>query len=126
MANAPIFTDTPIIGVAQVSAANTNLNGTGTIVTVVTGSTNGTKITEIQVKAIVTTTAGMVRFYIYDGVNTRLFYEVLVSAITPSATVSAFYASVPLSNLILPSTYEIRASTEKAETFNIIAYGSNF
>ena len=126
MATAPIFTDTPIIGIAQISTANATLNGTGTIGTVVTGSTDGTRVDEIQIKATVTTTAGMIRLYIYDGANTRLFYEIAVTAITPSATVASFYASIAFSNLILPSTYELRASTEKAETFNIVAYGSNF
>lgn len=122
----PVFTDVPIIGVGQISVANANRDGTGTVTTIATGQTDGTRIDEIQIKAAVTTTAGMIRLYIYDGANTRLFYEVPVTAITASATVATFWYSVKFDNLILPSTYELRASTEKAEAFNIVAFGSNY
>ena len=122
----PVFTDVPVIGIGQVSVANANRDGTGTVVTVATGTTDGTRIDEIQIKAIVTTTAGMIRLYIYDGANTRLFYEVPVTAITVSATVQGFWYSVKFDNLILPNTYQLRASTEKAETFNIVAFGSDY
>ncbi|TFV34544.1 hypothetical protein E4K66_30730 [Bradyrhizobium frederickii] len=81
----------------------------------------------IVIKAIVTTTAGMVRLYIYDGTNTRLWREVPVSAITPSASVAAFasYLNLALEPLILPSGYSLRASTHNAETFNIVATGGD-
>jgi hypothetical protein len=51
-------------------------------VDVLTGVAAGTKVFEVRVQATVTTTAGMVRLYYYDGTNTRLFDEIPVSAIT--------------------------------------------
>lgn len=123
----PSFIRDPILASAQVSAANANRDGTGTIVTVVTSSVaEGVKITAIVIKAIVTTTAGMIRLFINDGVNTRLWREVPVDAITASASVAAFeFTLVPPEPLVLPNTYSLRASTENAEAHNIMAFGGD-
>lgn len=132
MATDPQFTATPVIGIATISAANTNLDGTGTIGTVLTGSTNGTRVHRTTVKAQVSTTAGMVRLYVADNAgtpNVYLWREILVSAITKSATVAAFEYTLSLTGetaLILPNEYTLRASTEKAEAFNVIAEGGNY
>lgn len=126
----PLFSIIPVCAVAQISAANTNRDGTGTIVDVVTGDTDGTRIEMITVTATGTTTAGMVRLYIYNGATTKLWKEVSVTAITPSATTKAFtaeearYDGRPL--LVLPSGHKIQASTHNAETFNVIAQGGDF
>lgn len=113
--------------VAQISAANTNRDGTGTIVTVLTAGSQGTLIELIRVIATGTTTAGMVRLYIHDGANARLYDELAVTAITPSGTVAAFEIElVPSKPLVLPSGYSLRASTHNAETFNVFATGGNY
>lgn len=110
--------------VIQISTANTNRDGTGTLGTTTTGTTDGVVIEKITIKATGTTTAGMVRFFVSTdtGTNKRLIDEIYVSAITPSGTVPAFVAEVPsLVGLVLKSTDSILyASTNNAETFNII------
>jgi hypothetical protein len=126
MATQPAFATVPRIGLAQVSAANTNRDGTGTIVTVITGVAAGTRISEVVVEATVTTTAGMVRLYLFDGTNTRLFDEVAIAAATPSASVRATRVSTVYTNLILPSaSWQLRASTHNAEAINVIALGAD-
>jgi hypothetical protein len=126
MATTPAFSSTPRVGSAQVSAANTNRDGTGTVVDVLTGVAAGTKVFEVVVQATGTTTAGMVRLYYYDGTNTRLWDEILVSAITPGASTQAFRYSKTYSNLLLAgSTHKLQASTHNAETFNVIASGGD-
>lgn len=105
---------------AQVTTANTNRNGTGTIVSVMTGATNGTRIDDIYIVATGTTTAGVVRLFISDGTNIRLWQEVLVPAITPSTTVSVFNSSLINCGLILENGWSLQASTNNAETFNIL------
>lgn len=125
----PIFTLTPHIGMVAIATANTNRDGTGTIGTVLTAAANGTRISRIQIKATVTTTAGTIRLYIYDGANYFLWREILTSAITVSATVAAFEYILELlaeRALVLPSGYSLRASTEKAENYNIIAEGGDY
>lgn len=126
MATQPAFATVPRIGSAQVSAANTNRDGTGTIVTVITGVAAGTRIAEVVVEATVATTAGMVRLYLFDGTNTRLFDEVAIAAATPSASVRTTRVSTVYTNLILPSaSWQLRASTHNAEAINVIALGAD-
>jgi hypothetical protein len=126
MATQPAFATVPRIGLAQVSGINTNRDGTGTIVTVITGVAAGTRIAEVVVEATVTTTAGMVRLYLFDGTNTRLFDEVAIAAATPSASVRTTRVSTVYTNLILPSaSWQLRASTHNAEAINVIALGAD-
>jgi hypothetical protein len=105
---------------AQVSAANTNRDGSGTLVTVFTAGASGSRIDDIEIVATGTTSAGMVRLFIHDGTNARLFMEIPVAAITPSATVSVWRASLRGLALLLKSGWSLRASTHNAETFNVI------
>lgn len=128
----PRFTVNPVIGMQQISTANALLDGTGTLATLVTGATNGTRVDFIVIKAAGTVTNGMIRFFVNDGVNTRLIREVSVTAAIPSATVASFYTVVPFTIpddeqlFILPSAYLLRVSTNNAESFNVFAYGGEF
>ena len=123
----PRFIADPVVGIAAISTANPNRDGTGTMGTVATAPATGMVIDLIRVKASATTTAGMVRLFIHDGSTARLYDEVAVTAITPSATVKSFEAEVaPTTPLILPSGYSLRASTEQAEAFNVYAIGGNY
>jgi hypothetical protein len=120
MATAAQYAATVQNASAQVTTANTNRNGTGTIVSVMTGATNGTRIDDIYIVATGTTTAGVVRLFISDGTNIRLWQEVLVPAITPSTTVAVFSAALLNQALILENGWSLQASTNNAETFNIL------
>jgi len=126
MATRPAFTDIVEIGTVAIATANANRDGTGTIGTVFSASANGSKIKQVDIKATVTTTAGTVRLYIYTGTTYYLFYEQLIPAITASATVAAYQVTLYFSNLNLPTGYSLRASTERAENFNIIAYAGGY
>lgn len=119
------YAATPRCGIAQVSVANTNRDGTGTLATVFTAGSNGSRIDDVQVKAVGNTTAGMVRLYIHDGTNARLITEIAVSAVTPSATTAAFEGGITLSES-LPTGYSLRASVHNAETLNVFAFGGDF
>lgn len=105
---------------AQVTTANTNRNGTGTIVSVFTAGSSGSRIDDIYIVATGTTTAGVVRLFISDGTNIRLWQEILVSAVTPSTTVSVWTAVLANQALLLPSGYSLQASTNNSETFNVL------
>lgn len=130
MTATPVFVQTPKQWFAQVSTANTNRDGTGTLVDIVSGATNGTKIDCIYIQAAGTVTAGVVRLYVNDGTNTRLWKEVMVTATTPSTSVQAWNSTIDLSypggGMFIPNGYKLRASTHNSETFNIIAVGGDF
>ena len=131
MATTAQFTAQPTIDIAQVSTANTNRDGTGTIVTVATGPSAtaangvGKRIMRVTVAATGTTTAGVIRFYIStdNGTTNRLICERLVTAITPSTSVAIFRSEIgELVGLTLVGGGNclLRASTNNAETFNIM------
>ena len=130
MATTPAYAATPrSLDVAQVSAANTNRDGTGTIVTVCAGVAAGTRVSSVTAKAAVTTTAGMVRLYLSTdtGSTWRLYREIPVSAITASASVATFYGRLDFEDLVLTGTSDLLgASTHNAEAINIWAHVMDF
>jgi len=131
MATTAQFTAQPTIDITQISTANTNRDGTGTIATIATGPATaaaagvGKRINRVTVQATGTTTAGVIRFFISldSGTTNRMICEKLVPAVTPSTSVPAFRMEVgELSGLILTGggSCVLRASTNNAETFNIL------
>lgn len=132
MATSAQYAATPRVGIAQISTANSNRDGTGTIGTVLTAGTNGSRIDAINIKATSTTTAGMIRLFLHDGTNARLLTEVPVFAITPSTALPSWEIQLNTNTmtqvlpLVLPTGYSLRASTQNAETFNVIAIGGDF
>jgi len=125
----PIFVQTPRVGVGQITTANTNRDGTGTVGTIFTAGTNGSRIHRIRVKAQVTTTAGMIRLFIHDGSNYRLWLEFIVTAITVGANIAGYEYDLQLPGekaLVLPTGYSLRASTHNTETFNVFAEGGDY
>lgn len=132
MAQTPQYAATPKVGLGQVSVANTNRNGTGTLATIFSAGASGSRIDAIDLKAVDTTTAGMIRLFIHDGANARLLTEVPVTAITPSGTLPSWEAQLNTNTmtqilpLLLPTGYSLHAATNNAETFNVIALGGDF
>lgn len=122
MAATAAFASTPATAQCQISVANTARDGTGTLVDLITAPAAGTRVDQIDICAAGTVTAGVVRLFLYDGTNTRLWKEILVTATTPSTTVAAWSTKVRLSPaLVLKSAWKIKVSTHNAETFNVFA-----
>jgi hypothetical protein len=128
MATTPNFTSTSRLATAAVSTANTNRDGTGTIVSVITGVAAGTKVFEVDVQMIVTSTAGMVRLFLSSdtGSTWKLFDEVAIAAATVSASVKGTRVATQYTNLILPSaSWILGASTHNAEASVVTALGGD-
>lgn len=124
----PPMAQNTVLAKAQISTANTNRDGTGTIGTIYTAPTEGARISYIRVKATGTTTAGIVRIYVKDSGGTyRLIAEISIAAVTPSATLTTaegeFYPTEPW---LLLNGDVIGAAPHNAETFNVFAFGSAF
>ena len=115
-------------GLVNIATANANLNGTGTMGTVLTAALNGTLIQSIVIKATASTSPGMIRLFIYDGANTKLFREIPVPYSTPSASVNSFSHRIDFGGIdfALKTGWVLKASTENAESFNVIAEGLNW
>lgn len=128
MAANPAFASTPKLASATISTANSARDGTGTIGTIVTGGTSGSRIDTVLIKATVTTTAGMIRLFVHNGTTYYLITEIYVPPQTASSTVPSFETQFVFENgLLLPtSSWSLRASTQNAESFNIVAIGGDF
>lgn len=126
MATTPAFIATGSVDIATTSAANTAIDGTGTIVTLATGTTNGKRILEVDVQCAATSAAALVNLFLStDGGTTwTLFDQVTVAAATSSATVKATRAIATYSNLILPSTsHKLGMASTIAQVTKVIALG---
>lgn len=113
------------MGIVTISTANPNLDGTGTVTTVLTGGLDGTVVNRILIKATQSTTQGMIRLFINNGTFTSLIDEIPVPACTISATVNAFQYAYN-KEINLKNGYRLMVSTEKAENFNVLANGRDW
>lgn len=198
------YASVPKNGIAQLSVANPNVDGTGALVTVVVGSPKtggGARLDGLVIKAVGATTNGLIRLFLVKGrplgdiasisfttttatvttvlahglstgqlltqvgtlpdeynvfdaavtvlspttftypmasapttnatvlgagtttpavLTARLLVEIPVSAVTPSAVTPSFTVSPNIGSLILQQGWTLRASTQKAELFNVI------
>ncbi|MCB9064103.1 MAG: hypothetical protein H6551_03055 [Chitinophagales bacterium] len=114
-------------GVALIDTANSNLDGSGTIVDVITGASNGTYIKSITIKAAGSTSEGMVRLYIRPsgGGTDLLFREIYIPATTQTGVVPAF-ATMIQASFSIDSGDVVSASTQNSDAFVITADGLDF
>ena len=111
----PIFTLTPEVVTAEIAAANTARDGSGTLVTLVTAGTDGTRVERIKFSSAQASPAAnslmVCRVFVTDtaGANPRLIEEVLLSVITASNTVVGSAATITfVGGLILKSGQLVR------------------
>lgn len=106
--------------VGQVSVANTNRDGSGALSDVFVAGQNGSRIDDIEIVATGVTTAGAVRLYLHNGTTAFLWKEVMVTAKTPSTTTAVWSYTFQSLALILKAGWKLVASTNNAETFNLL------
>ena len=84
----PIFPLIPQIEWGTITAANTNMDGTGTVVTIFTADvTNGSHLSFITTKALGTNVATVLRVFINNGsANTVATNNILIHEISLPAT----------------------------------------
>lgn len=117
------------------TTANTAKDGTGTVVTIFTAGSNGSRVDKIQGMALGTNVATVLRLFINNGsdpttaTNNVLFREYTCAATTLSevaALVQAF--SEVFTNLVLPAGYKINATIGTTIAAGIIcsAFGGDY
>ena len=126
MAAAPNFAATVRFSAANIATADTSRTSPTNVGTVFTAGSSGSRIDEVNIVATGTTTAGVVRLWIYTGSTYYLLSETIVTAITPSTTLAVFSSTSTFNNLMLPSGHSLRATTNNSESFNVIAFGGDF
>lgn len=120
MATSPQYAAVPATAMVQLATANTLRDGSGTLGTLIVGSATGTRVDDIYITAQGTTTAGVVRVFLSDGTNNRLLMEYLVTAVTPSATVTTWSAFLSNLGIVLKTGWSLKFSTNNAEIFNVM------
>lgn len=126
MAAEPQFAATPRIGAVSIATADSSYNSPTNVGTVITGGTNGTRVEEIVVKSAATSAAAVVRIFLYDGSTYWLYDEIVVAAITGSATLPNNRVRVTYENLVLPSSsWSVRATTSVSQATHVIAQGAD-
>ena len=127
MSSNPSFAATPIADAVAISTANANRDGTGTLRTLHTAGSGGSRIDLIRVVASGSTSAGVVRVFYDDGSTVFLLKELLVEAITPSVAQEVFEIEwIPTIPLIVESAHLLKVSTHIGEGFNVFAVGGGF
>lgn len=124
----PIFALTQHVSLGEISVANTNRDGTGTIVDVFASTSFGSRPRAIKIIAKGTTTAGLINLFIYNGTAYKFWTQIAVTGIAPDATTKAWEGYVDpdeLELLDLQTTWKIGAAPTKAELFNVFAYGAD-
>lgn len=128
MATSPQFISTGVIAQVNISAANTALDGTGTITELVAGVAGGRRILEVVAKAAAASANSQVGLFISidSGTTWRLFDQLNLTAATASATVASSRVSRTYSNLVLQgATHRLGVSTTIAQSVNVIALGGD-
>lgn len=124
-----IYPKKPNIGVAVISAANTNRVVTGItgLTLLFTAGADGSRLDSITMIATGTTTLGALRFWYYIGTgNAALWEEDVVNAVTPAAGTAPFSKDVMPINWNLPAGSFIYVSTNNAEAFSVLARGGDY
>lgn len=125
----PMHVREPLDKGVLITAANTNRDGSGTIVEVVSAKLLGARIDHVSCIAESNTTTGFIRFFTRSrGGQWKLEGELAVTAATPSGSV-ACYTNIwtPLGGILtLPPFAQFGASTHNAENFVINPEGGHF
>lgn len=128
MATAPNFISNPRLEQVNVSSANTAIDGTGTIATLMTGAAAGTRVLEINAQCAATSVAGLVNIFLSldSGSTWRLFDQISIAAATVSTSVKGNRNLATYTNLVLPSSSaRLGVTTTIAQSTNVIAMGGD-
>lgn len=130
MATAPAYAATPGLEANAVITANTARDGTGTIATILTAGSSGTRIEEIVAKCDGDPADSTLVFYLHDGSSYHVFDEWDIgNPAAGSATVASYREARRYDSLVIPSGWSLRCSITVALTagqFQVHAEAGDF
>ena len=133
----PIFTLTPNIGMAEVSAANTESDGTGALVTLFTAGANGSRVEYVKFtnaqSLAAASSAMVVRIFVTDtgGANPRLIGEAALGAITRTVAVVGATGTITFTNGLVLASGQLLQCCQSVyagvqDLMHFIAVGGNY
>jgi len=130
----PIFPVTPQIGWTTLTTVNTATDGTGTVATIFTATTDGSRVDYLRCISLGTNVATLLRVFLNNGstnataTNNALFYELPLTSTAASNTSQAgSEIDIPL-NISLPNGYKINVTIATAVSagWKVTAVGGNY
>lgn len=131
----PLFGLTPNVAWGIIDTANTAKDGTGTIVTIFTSGSNGSRVEKIRYKAKGTNVATALRIFVNNGStnatagNNTLAREETVAATTLSEVAALTNGEIDFpEGLVLPAGYKLNITigTSVSAGLHVSAYGGDF
>lgn len=129
----PLTPNTPIQTAGAITAANTNQDGTGTLVTVFTAGANGSRIDRLRCKATGTNVASLLNVFINNGsANSAATTSKIGSLALPATTTANASDYQPdldyIMDLPLPASYRIMVciATAVAGGWIILGIGGDY
>jgi len=123
----PVFTLTPHTAIgASMTAANTAMDGTGTVTALFTAGANGSYVRKVIVRAQGTNVATVLRVFLNNGganstaTNNALIAELSIPATTASNTAAQPSFEIPV-EMAIPASYVLNATIGTAVAAGVIA-----
>jgi hypothetical protein len=113
---------------ANLSAANTAIDGTGTITPLATGTVNGKRILEIATQCSATSAIALVNiFYSSDSGSTWiLFDQIAIAAVSSNTYTKANRSTAGYDNVVLTGTNQrLGCTTTVAQAIRVYALGGD-
>lgn len=120
-----LFRFSPSTESVVISTPNSNLDGSGTITTLVSGSNNGTFVDQLVIKSQSSNTQGMIRLFLSDGTDWFLIREIRIPANTLTSLTESFVRNIALAIDLAPG-FSLGVATEKGEAFSITAIATTY
>jgi hypothetical protein len=130
----PVFPLTPVTTWGSLTAANTAVNGTGTVLTVFTAGADGARVDYIKARALGTNVATVVRVFLNNGsANTTAANNSLVMESNLPTTAASNAAEIgpdmviPL-NISIPAGFKVNVclGTAVSAGWQFTAVGGNY
>lgn len=133
----PIFTGVPKAATGTIALANTARDGSGTLLTLFTAGANGSRLDFITFTSSQVTPAASAarvqRIFLTDtaGANPKLIGEVVLSAVTASATAIGATATFTFTNGLIINVGQIVKVSQSiygsaADATDVVARGGDF
>ena len=130
MASAPAFAATVKTAVGSVATANTNRDGTGTIATIFSAGSSGSRLDLVWLKSTNDPADCTIVLYLHDGTTHWCLTEAdFGNPAAGSATVATYETQVNLNGLNIPTGWSLRASITAAPTagvVNVFVFGADY
>lgn len=115
------------IGRCTLTAANTNLDGTGTLITCFTAGANGSRLHRIVIVPIGANVATLLRLFTSDGANARLWKEIELPVTQASNTAKQSSEEI-LVEENFPTGWSVQAclATAVSSGWQLTSFGGNY